>query len=341
MQSISKELRITTNPANPCGESLSASKHICEAFSRVTQIAPQKYTFAIPESIGCGAFRQISTRKNIIISEFRMCYKCNMDVMGTTNPANIDICFCLDEGISWECKEERKQLQINKGETFISNNRHGLERTCYHKDCQFNFIGIKIPIARFKEILREYTDASDEIAIEKSVGRFAKHIIPPSVRVILQQLLSCPYQNAMLEMYTEGKLLELLSVYFSELILQTDQKAEGSLELSRTDQESLRKAKEFLDKSIANPLSCARLARMVYLSESKLARGFKALFGMTVHSYVIDKRLETALFLFENGETQISSVAGMVGYGNMSHFSAAFKKKYGINPSEYVKNTTC
>lgn len=240
--------------------------------------------------------------------------------------------------MTWESKEERKQLQINKGETFISNNRHGLEHTCYHQDCQFNFIGIKIPIFRFREIVREYADASDEVAIEKSVGHFAKHRITPSVRVILQQILSCPYQNTMLEMYIEGKLLELLSVYFSEVIMQRGQKTDF-IELSRTDRESLLKAKEILDKNIFNPPSCANLARMVYLSESKLVRGFKVFLGTTVHRYVIEKRLETALFLFENGEERIGSVAGLVGYGNMSHFSKAFKKKYGINPSEYVKST--
>jgi AraC-like DNA-binding protein len=77
---------------------------------------------------------------------------------------------------------------------------------------------------------------------------------------------------------------------------------------------------------------------MVYLSESKLTKGFKALFGRPVHTYVIDKRLETALLLLEKGGWNVSDVAGVVGYGNISHFAAAFKKKYGVNPGEFVKS---
>lgn len=330
-------MQIRENPESPYRRLLPESRSICEAFSKVTQIAPQKYEFSIPETMGRGGFRQISTRKHILISQFQMCYKCNMDVMGITSPDNIDICFCLDEGITWEWGKEGKQLQVNRGETFISRNRHGLERTCYQKDRPFNFIGIKIPVSRFQEILGEYGLCSHEAAIEKSVGCFTKHSMTPSVKVILQQLLGCPYQNAMLEMYTDGKLLELLSVYFSQVVQQADPAAGSPLLLSRTDRESLQTAKEILDHSIANPPTCTGLARMVYLNETKLARGFKAMFGMTVHRYVIDRRLETALVLFEQGDTQISTVAGMVGYGNMSHFSAAFKKKYGINPREYTR----
>lgn len=319
-------------------ELLPANRYICDAFSKVSKIKPKKYIFSIPEEIGQGGFRQISTRNNIIISEFQMCYKCNMDVMGTSNPLNIDICFCLGEGVSWKAQNEYQCFEINKGETFISNNRHGLERICYCKDCDFNFIGIKIPINRFKKIVSEYVSTTEEMTIEETINLFSKYTITPSIRIILQQLLNCPYKNAMQEMYIEGKLLELLSVYFSEIVLQRNTLLDSSIELSRTDKESIFKAKEILDKNISSPPSCDGLARMVYLSESKLTKGFKAILGMTVHTYVIDKRMETALYLFENGETQVSRVADMVGYGNRSHFSVAFKKKYGINPREYIKN---
>lgn len=334
-----KEKMTKIGRRNNCLELLPANRHICDAFSKVSQVKQQKYIFSIPEEIGQGAFRQISTRNNIIISEFKMLYKRDMDVMGTNDIYNIDICFCLGEGVSWKAQNEHRGFEINKGETFISNNRHGVERICYCKDCDFDFIGIKIPSKRFQEIIGKYVSTAEEMTIEETVGLFAKYTITPSIRIILQQLLNCPYKNAMQEMYTEGKLLELLSVYFSEVILQRNTPLHSSIELSRTDKESILKAKEILDKSISNPPSCAGLARMVCLSQSKLTKGFKAFFGMPVHTYVIDKRMETALYLFENGQEQVSSVADMVGYGNMSHFSAAFRKKYGINPGQYIKST--
>jgi AraC-like DNA-binding protein len=320
------------------GGLLSDNQFICDAYSRMSQISPQRYEFLIPEEIGHGCFRQISTHQGTIISEFRMCYKRDMDVMGKTDTANIDICFCLEEGIEWEWQDAGKQLQIHKGESFISDSRNGIERTCYPSGREFAFIGIKIPMGRFNEIVQDYGEGMNCSGIDSFCGRFEKYAITPSLQVILQQMLHCPYKDAVLNMYTEGKLLELLAVYFSEGVLQTGRKEDTGIKLSRTDRDSLLKAREILDKNISNPPPAVCLSRMVYLSESKLAKGFKALFGRPVHTYVIDKRLETALLLFEKGESSVSDVAGMVGYGNISHFAAAFKRKYGVNPEELKKS---
>lgn len=317
---------------------LPVNQFICDAYSRMSQISPQRYAFSIPKEIGHGYFRQIGTHQGVIVSDFRMCYKRDMDVMGRTDASNIDIYFCLEEGIEWEWQDARKKLQIHKGESFIAHSRNGIERTCYPAEREFAFIGLKIPMDRFKEMVQEYGEKVNCPGIGSFCGRFEKYSITPSLQVILQQMLHCSYKDVLLNMYIEGKLLELLAVYFSEAVLQTGMKEDRGIKLSRTDRESIFKAREILDNSISNPPSCVCLSRMVYLSESKLAKGFKALFGRPVHTYVIEKRLETALLLFEKGESSVSDVAGMVGYGNISHFAAAFKKKYGVNPGEFVKS---
>ncbi len=58
--------------------------------------------------------------------------------------------------------------------------------------------------------------------------------------------------------------------------------------------------------------------------------------GMSVHSYIIDKRLEHAALLLAEGRLNVSQTALACGYSNMSHFSSAFKKKYGVLPREYA-----
>ncbi|MDD3268501.1 MAG: AraC family transcriptional regulator [Syntrophomonadaceae bacterium] len=337
-QKIINESDMETKHDNERGL-LSGNQSICNAYSRMSQISPQRYEFLIPEEIGRGYFRQISTHQGIIVSEFRMCYKRDTDVIGKTDASNIDICFCLKEGIEWEWEWQNacKQLQINKGESFISNSRNGIERSCYPSDREFEFIRIRIPIYRFYEMVWEYGKEVNCSVIGSCCDCFKKYSITPSVQVILQQMLSCPYKDALLNMYTEGKLLELLAVYLSEALLQTGIIKDAGIKLSRTDKDCIFRAREILDQNMTNPPSCVDLSRMVYLSESKLTKGFKALFGMPVHAYIIDKRLETTLLLLEKGESSVSKVAGMVGYGNISHFAAAFKKKYGMNPGELVK----
>lgn len=315
-----------------------SNKYICDAFSRISQIMPKKYYYSIPEEVGKGYFRQISIKNDIIITEFRMKYNQDMKLMGSTPPKMVDIAFCLGEGVEWKNPDEINSLYLNKGETYISNNRNGLEKIYYKNNKDYNFIGIKLPQEQFYNILSKFISIQDANSIQEMISSFEKFQITPSMNIILKQLINCPYINTMQEMYIRGKLLELLSVYLSEIILQKSTFKANSIILSRPDKESILKAKEIIDKNIKTPPACIALSKMVYLSESKLTKGFKAIFETTIHNYITNKRIETAMFLFEQGESQVSTVANMVGYCNMSHFSTAFRKKYGINPSKYLKD---
>jgi AraC-like DNA-binding protein len=47
-------------------------------------------------------------------------------------------------------------------------------------------------------------------------------------------------------------------------------------------------------------------------------------------------RLRRAAALLETGEFTVSEVAYQVGFLDMSHFSASFKKQYQLTPSQYI-----
>lgn len=59
------------------------------------------------------------------------------------------------------------------------------------------------------------------------------------------------------------------------------------------------------------------------------------MFGMSVHAYVIDQRLEKAAGLLLESNLNVSQVAALVGYSKPSNFAAAFKKKYRVIPKNY------
>jgi AraC-like DNA-binding protein len=98
--------------------------------------------------------------------------------------------------------------------------------------------------------------------------------------------------------------------------------------------ESLHKAGRIIDENITSPPTIGKLARLVCLNEYKLKRGFKELFGMPVHAYVIDKRLERARFLLESEKLKVAEAAQLVGYSESGRFAEKFRQKYGVNPSE-------
>jgi AraC family transcriptional activator of pyochelin receptor len=101
------------------------------------------------------------------------------------------------------------------------------------------------------------------------------------------------------------------------------------------DRERLLFAKEFLLKSMAMPPSLPELARIAGINEFKLKRGFKALFGETVFGYLAKARLELAKKALEKGNQTATEIAFELGFSSLQHFSAAFKKHFGISPSRF------
>src|SRR5690606_29978576 len=100
------------------------------------------------------------------------------------------------------------------------------------------------------------------------------------------------------------------------------------------DQKKLDKAKEILHENYQNPPTIKELSSIIGLNESKLKSDFKSSFNSTIHDYTLKIRMETAYKLITESQKQIKEVSVTVGYQNASHFSAAFRKFFGFNPSQ-------
>jgi AraC-like DNA-binding protein len=81
--------------------------------------------------------------------------------------------------------------------------------------------------------------------------------------------------------------------------------------------------------------SIETLAKAVFMSESKLKKLFKQSYGMAIYQYYQKNRMHKAKELLAMGKLSISETGAMLGYQNLSNFSAAFKKEFGYLPSEF------
>lgn len=96
----------------------------------------------------------------------------------------------------------------------------------------------------------------------------------------------------------------------------------------------LRKAMVFIDATLdQGQISAEMVAREINVSVRTLYRLF-AQTGTSLSRYVIDRRLERcALSLAESRDNRpISLIADRAGFADISHFSRAFKQKYGVSP---------
>ena len=99
------------------------------------------------------------------------------------------------------------------------------------------------------------------------------------------------------------------------------------------DQQRLLRARDFLLHDLSAAPTLPELAQEAGLSLLKLKRGFRQLFGNTVYGIFQQERMQEARRQLNLG-LPVLAVAAELGYTNASHFAVAFKKQFGINPSE-------
>lgn len=111
--------------------------------------------------------------------------------------------------------------------------------------------------------------------------------------------------------------------------------------LSAEDIGKIHRAREIIINNIDNPYSLLALSREVGINDFKLKKGFKEIFGTTVFKYLFEERMERAKTLLLTDSLCISEIAAIVGYQNPSHFTNAFKRRFGYNPSNLRKEILC
>ena len=123
------------------------------------------------------------------------------------------------------------------------------------------------------------------------------------------------------------QILFLLDTHFS--VPKTDQnRGSSSLPL-------ISAITEHIDENLEKDLALDQLAAAFHLSYTHLCRLFKKETGSTIHSYIVEQRLNQAVKLLMFTDKNIRYIVDACGFPNQKSFSAAFKNKYGLTPKRY------
>ncbi|WP_051249573.1 helix-turn-helix transcriptional regulator [Maridesulfovibrio zosterae] len=164
---------------------------------------------------------------------------------------------------------------------------------------------------------------------------FLQHSMDPVVQIAANELFYGLSGGHCTRMYLEGKALELIG--FQVMKLESKSGVHNTV-LTPKEVEQLKDVQAHLKEKFDAPPSMAELSKTHMMSISKIQSGFQELFGMSVFGFLKEYRLRKARMFFENGDMNVSEVGWALGYTNLSHFSTAYKKRYGILPKQFLNS---
>ena len=104
--------------------------------------------------------------------------------------------------------------------------------------------------------------------------------------------------------------------------------------------ELLTTALSYLEDNLTEKITTEDVAKVCFCSKSTLEKLFRCVSHMSVHDYIIRRRMtKAAKMLFFHREISILDVAVLYGYNSNEAFTRAFKQVWNCTPSEFRNNT--
>jgi len=94
---------------------------------------------------------------------------------------------------------------------------------------------------------------------------------------------------------------------------------------------------QIMEANFCYNLALEEFAKLSHRSLSTFKRDFRKYYNQPPGKWLLQKRLEYSAVLLKNPALNVSQVAMDCGFEDLSHFSRAFKEKFGTSPANFRK----
>lgn len=162
----------------------------------------------------------------------------------------------------------------------------------------------------------------EKIAYWLEIGRISQQI-----KQLTTKIAGCTYESPERELYIQSRVKELLiscAVYLKAA--RTPIPADLSLK---------EKLASYIAQRLEETITIETIARDLNTSASVLKIKFRILFGMPIHHYIQEQRLQQARHLTVHSVLSIYTIALRTGFTDPSHLIKCFKLRFGVTPGEF------
>jgi AraC family transcriptional activator of pyochelin receptor len=264
---------------------------------------------------------------------------CTVKHTHTVQADSLDILlFCLKEGqLTLQASFIPHPIELSSQEAmFLANPRDvwsanlvGEAGTQYHV--------VRMTLSAMHQLINPGFDTKQLEGGHKVNMRDLMRILSltPSVSMAFDQLMHHRVRPPFRSLYEKGKFLEIFSLVMESAFGQPVELC--PVALSPSIENKLQLVRRHIIEHPDETPDPDVLARLYELPRNTLREGYRFKFGKTIHQFHADHRLDYAMQMLSEGEMLVKEVAFKIGYQNPSHFIAAFKKKFGYTPKQYLK----
>lgn len=214
---------------------------------------------------------------------------------------------------------------------------NGYMNTFENRSLETENLSIQFSPQAFLQLIQGSNDTMQRFAdrlLEGGPVVIAQQSLPTNAAMqrAITDIIHCTYTGHLKKLFLLSKSIELLvlSADAWDQAFQYQQRQQ----YRQDDRERIHYAREYLINNMERPPSLSELSRIVGINEFKLKKKFKEEFNTTVFGYLSDYRLGMARSFLQDSNKAVSDIAYELGYSSPQHFSTAFKKKFGVSPSE-------
>jgi AraC-like DNA-binding protein len=204
------------------------------------------------------------------------------------------------------------------------------------KDTDVNFVHISFKASSLDQFLPENEEWAESLRTrvynrERILGKqFAA--LNFAQKQALRNIFDCPLDGKLGYLMIETSIIQVILVQLHFLF--SNDLAFQKTEVKKRDADLINELKDYLSATFLEDHSMVSLSQHFGTNTNKLMTLFKKMFGKSIFEYLGELRMEHARELLLDEAMLVTEVARTVGYKNPNHFSAAFKKHYGISPSD-------
>jgi len=232
--------------------------------------------------------------------------------------------------------ERMKESHTTRSIAYLTNSLSdwaylGAKGTIYKGiDILFNasWLGEYLGVQRIDDVLSTY--------LSLQVENVHREPLDSEYRRLIQEISEVDEGNPMRLAIIQNRVMLLIERFFLR-IYERKKNIYFNIPMSKADIDRVMQVEAVLTRDIFEPApTISQLAKMVSISESKLKKDFKMLYGVPVYEYFQKVRMQAAKDKLLAGGHSVKEVAMELGYSNLSNFTIAFKKEFGLLPSKLL-----